>query len=99
MEICFSAPILLMYRLQDTSGCNINPSHYQNSPIYIQHLPSRLFLFLKLHFQNKQPKSGFRQKTEKMNTSEYLRKVLLGFDDVIKKKRYQKDYSKSFILS
>ena len=99
MEICSSAPILLIYQLQDTSGCNRNPSHYQNSTIYIQYLPSRLFPCLQLHFQNKQPKSGFKQKTEKLNTSEYLRKVLLGFDDVIKKKRYQKDYSKSFILS
>ena len=86
MEICSSAPILLIYQLQDTSGCNRNPSHYQNSTIYIQYLPSRLFPCLQLHFQNKQPKSGFKQKTEKLNTSEYLRKVLLGFDDDKKKK-------------
>ena len=86
MEICFSAPILLIYQLQDTSGCNINPSHYQNSTTYILYLPSKMFLCLQLHFQNKQPKSGFKQKTEKLNISEYLRKVLLGFDDVIKKK-------------
>ena len=28
-----SAPILLIYRLQDTTGCNINPSYYQNTTI------------------------------------------------------------------
>ena len=70
MEICFSAPILLIYQLQDTSGCNINPSHYQNSTIYILYLPSKMFLCLQLHFQNKQPKTGFKQKNEKLNTSE-----------------------------
>ena len=71
MATCFSAPILLIYRLQDTTGCNINPSYYQNTTIYIQHLPSRLFLCLGLHFQSKFSKPGFKQKTEKLNTSEY----------------------------
>ena len=76
----------------------VNPSHYQNTIIYIQYLPSRLLLCLQLHFQIKFSKSGFKQKIKKLNTSKYLRKVLLGFDDVIKN-HHQKDYSKSFILS
>ena len=75
---------MLIYQLQDSTGCNINPSYYQNTTIYIQYLPSRLFLCLGLHFQNKFSKPGFKQKIEKLNTSEYLRKLLLGFDDVIK---------------
>ena len=85
MATCFSAPILLIYRLQDITGWNVNPSYFQNTTIYIQYLPSRLFLCLGLHFQSKFPKSGFKKKIEKLNTSEYLGKVLLGFDDVIKK--------------
>ena len=72
MATCFSAPILLIYRLQDTTGCNINPSYYQNT-IYIQHLPRRMFLCLGLHFQNKFRKPGLKQKTEKLSTSEYSR--------------------------
>ena len=71
MATCFSAPILLIYELQDTTECNINSSYYQNTTIYIQHLPSRLFLCLGLYFQNKLSKPGFKQKTEKLNTSEY----------------------------
>ena len=70
MATCFSAPIMLIYQLQDSTGCNINPSYYQNTTIYIQYLPSRLFLCLGLHFQNKFSKPGFKQKIEKLNTSE-----------------------------
>ena len=43
-----------------------------------------MFLCLGLHFQNKFSKPGLKQKIEKLNTREYLRKLLLGFDDVIK---------------
>ena len=71
MATCFSAPIVLIYQLQDTTERNINPSYYQNTTIYIQHLPSRLFLCLGLYFQTKLSKPGFKQKTEKLNTSEY----------------------------
>ena len=71
--------------VQDINGCNINSSYYQNTTIYIQYLPSRLFLCLGLHFENKFSKPGFKQKIEKLNTNVYLRKVLLGFDGVIKK--------------
>ena len=39
----------------------------------------------------------FKQKTEKLKTSEYLRKVLLGFDDVIKKTSSKKLFQKLHI--
>ena len=39
-------PVMIMYWLQDTIGCNINRSYYSNTTIYIQYLPSRLFLCL-----------------------------------------------------
>ena len=97
MGTCFSAPILLIYRLQDIPGCNINPLHYQITTIYIQYLPSRLFLWLGFHFQNMFSKPIFKQKTEKLKTSEYLRKVLLGFDDVIKKTSSKKLFQKLHI--
>ena len=85
MATCFPAPILLIYRLQDITGCNINSSYYQNTTVYIQYLSSRLFLCLGLHFQYKFSKPGFKQIIEKLNTSENLGKILLGFGDVIKK--------------
>ena len=84
MTTCFSAPILLIYRLQDTTGCNINPSYYQNTTIYIQYLPSRLFFVQDYIFKTSFQKPDFKQKIERLNTSEYLGKILLGFEDVIK---------------
>ena len=85
MATCFSAAILLIYRLQDTTGCNINPYYYKNATIYIHYLPCRLFLCLGYIFKTSFQKPGFKQKIEKLNTSEYLGKLLLGFENVIKK--------------
>ena len=32
----FLSTTMLIYRLRDSTGCNINPSYYQNTTIYIQ---------------------------------------------------------------
>ena len=94
MAACFLAPMQLIYRLQNINRCNINPYYYQNNTIYIQYLPSRLFLCLGLHFENKFSKPGFKQKTEKLNASKYLRKVMPGFDDVIEKSSSKRLFQK-----
>ena len=75
-------PVLLIYRLQDSIGCNINPSYYQNTVILIQYLPSRLFLFYSyiLSFLN----VGISKKL-KIETPFNIQEGLLDFDDVIKK--------------
>ena len=75
-------PVLLIYRLQDSIGCNINRLYYQNTIILIKYLPGRLFLFYSyiLSFQN----VGISKKL-KIETPFNIQGGLLDFDDVIKK--------------
>ena len=84
MVTCFSAPILLVYLFQDATGCNINPFTKTPPFTFSTYLVDCFFVqdyIFKISFQ----KPGFKQKIEKLNTSEYLGKILLGFEDAIKK--------------